>query len=960
MKALKTRSPSRASILLDIGASAMIVALSAGPAFGQNTTSSSDAASSKSSQPNSATDQDILVTGVRASVGSALQLQRNATSLQQSIVAEDIGKLPDNNVVEALQHVTGVSIIRDSAEPSVVLIRGLPDIATTLSGRQIFTSSSRSISLPDFPAELLARVDVKKAPEASDIEGGIAGVINVELHRPLDFSGLEVAGSIKGSYGSLNKKVSPQGSLLVSNRWETGIGDIGILVNAAYSDRTTRQDRIQNQNQPWRQFRPAADAGSGPATGVPAGQVAYPGTVLLGQNNAEVKRTTINSSLQWQSSSGAVEAHLDYFYAGLDTFSGGDVNVILMNTCPNLSPSANKAFPGTNIGQVLPSGCYGLTSMQAVKSKEDTHQFAAGLNWEASDRLTVKAQGNYTKSKDRSDRAIVDAQYNYGPEGVIVTVNPDGDGGYFVNQPGNPQASPNTYLDQWYDFVVPRKGHEYSGRLDLNYEVSDTSFLRSIDVGYRYNSRQATADQSGTGLNCAVTNGLGLNGGSDPYNKYRQLAANSEACTAYRAESTPQPYRGQGAITSVGGISYGDLGADAYHSTKGSFFGGRYGTASWVNLDQAWIFDNLEKVRNLFGYSGPQDFTPSQHFDVKETSNALYLKTNYGIDFKNGMALDGNFGLRMIRTTLEEGGFSSRYVPLNPNLPSNQGANATCTTCLVYTRTDGKVTDTQWLPSFNARLELLQGLFARVAWSKTVTRPTFAQLNPGETVNSPTATIRGSITSGNPALSPVKSTNYDFDLTYYWGGVNHIGASIFYREVAGYIQTQTTVVQVNGEDYNLNRPENFQDATIKGIEAGYSQFLDFLPGFFSGFGFDVNATYIDAPFNNVPKFHANLTGIYEKGPLSLRVSYTYNSPYLVGNFTGGVQPQQRWASVRENMDISANYRVNDNLTVSFDVANLLDNYQRQSAGKGAENERLYAADLSRFDTVYSLGVRFKL
>ena len=72
-----------------------------------------------------------------------------------------------------------------------------------------------------------------------------------------------------------------------------------------------------------------------------------------------------------------------------------------------------------------------------------------------------------------------------------------------------------------------------------------------------------------------------------------------------------------------------------------------------------------------------------------------------------------------------------------------------------------------------------------------------------------------------------------------------------------------------------------------------------------------------------------------------------------------MQPQERWASVRENMDFSANYSINDNLTVSFDAANILDNYQRQSAGKGEQNELLYAADLSRFDTTYAVGVRFK-
>jgi len=936
-------------VFLSGGISAMSFAI-AGPAYAQGTPVPADVSNG---------EDQIVVTGVRASVASALDLQRNATSLQQSIVAEDIGKLPSNNVVEALQNVTGVSIVRNNVEPSTVLIRGLPDVATTLSGRQIFTASSRSISLPDFPAELLSRVDVKKAPEADDIEGGIAGVINVELRRPFDFPGLAIAASAKGSYGSLDKKIAPQGSILLSNTFDTGIGEIGILVNAAYQKRTFRQDLIQNQNQPWRQFRPADNAGTGPAVGVPAGQVAYPGTVLLGQTNGEIKRTTIASSLQWAPSD-TFEGHVDYFYAGLDRFTGGDVNVILMNTCP--SPTGNKAFPGTNIGQVLPSGCYGLTSMQAREATEDTHQVSAGFDWDVSDRLTVTAQGNYTTSKDRVDSAIVDANYNYSPGGVVVTVNPYDDGGYVVDQPGDPQLSADHYLNQWYDIVTPRNGHEYSGRLDLNYLVSDEAFFRSVDVGYRYNTREATSDNAGTGLNCANTNGPGngLNGGNDPFNKYRQLALNSEACTAYRAGSSPQPYTRQGAITSVGGISYADLGPDAYHRTRGKFFDGKYGTIGWVNLDQGWIFDNLETVRNLFGYSGQQDYIPSQHFDVTETSNAFYVKGNYGADFANGMVLDGNFGLRMVRTKLDEGGFSTAYVPLNPSVGANQGANATCTTCLVYTRTESSVTDTQWLPSFNARLELIEGLSARASFSNTVTRPTFAQLNPGETVNAATATIRGSVTSGNPNLSPIKSTNYDFDLTYYWGGANHIGGSIFYREVNGYIQTVTTAIVLDGLDYNLNRPENFRNATIKGIEVGYSQFLDFLPGLLGGFGWDANATYIDAPFNNVPEFSANLTGIYEKGPVSLRLSYTYSSPYLIGDFTGGVQPQQRWSSIRENMNLSANYSINDNLTVSFDVTNLLDNYQRQSAGKGKENERLYAADLSRFDTVYALGVRFRM
>ena len=484
MAVAELRTRARASILFGVGIGAMAVAI-AGPAMAQTaptvSTNQTPANQDLSIQPGGAQSSvpgatspvagmpaepaaatppaegaDVVVTGVRASVGSALQLRRTATSLVESIVAEDIGKLPDNNVVESLQHVAGVAILRNSVEPNTVLIRGLPDVATTLNGRQIFTSSSRSISLPDLPAELLARVDVKKAPTAEDTEGGIAGVINVMFRRPFDFKGLQVAGSLKGTYGSLTEKVSPQGSILLSNRWDTGIGEVGILVNAAYNDRFARQDQLQNQNQPWLNFRSGVTgAGAGPATGVPAGSIAYPGTVLLGQNNIEIKRTTVSASAQWRPSD-TLEVYADYFYAGLRQFGGNYVNVILMNTCP--AATGNAPFPGTNIGQVLPSGCYGLTSIQANKSFEDTQQAATGFNWNPTDRLSVKAQGNYTWSQNDSESHIVDAQYNYGPSGVTVTVNPKNDGGYNIDQPGNPQESPNNYLNQWYDGRNPQKG----------------------------------------------------------------------------------------------------------------------------------------------------------------------------------------------------------------------------------------------------------------------------------------------------------------------------------------------------------------------------------------------------------------------------------------------------------------------------------------------------------------------
>src|SRR6202044_2414799 len=206
--------------------SALAVSLVSGQAFAQAAPQAAD---------QSAGLNEIVVTGIRLSLKSALDQKKNSDQVVDSIVSEDIGKLPDNNVIEALQHVTGVQISRNAAEANMLLIRGLPDIATTLNGRDIFTSFGRYITLQDVPAELLSRVDVEKSPRADDIEGGIAGLIDVRLHRPFDFDGFEAAGTAMGTYSTRTKDTDPPASLLLSNRWNTSAGEFGLLGDVSFS-----------------------------------------------------------------------------------------------------------------------------------------------------------------------------------------------------------------------------------------------------------------------------------------------------------------------------------------------------------------------------------------------------------------------------------------------------------------------------------------------------------------------------------------------------------------------------------------------------------------------------------------------------------------------------------------------------------------------------------------------------
>jgi TonB-dependent receptor len=184
--------------------------------------------------PSATSADDIVVTGYRASLGTAQQIKRNSDAILDAVVAQDIGKLPDNTAAESLARVTGIQVGRFSDEVNQVIVRGLPDVATTFNGRDIYTAENRTAALQDFPAGALAGLEVYKSATADLVEPGLAGLINVRSQRPFDFTEkLVVAGGIRGTYNDQTKRFDPLGNLLFSTRADTGIGEIGLLVNAA-------------------------------------------------------------------------------------------------------------------------------------------------------------------------------------------------------------------------------------------------------------------------------------------------------------------------------------------------------------------------------------------------------------------------------------------------------------------------------------------------------------------------------------------------------------------------------------------------------------------------------------------------------------------------------------------------------------------------------------------------------
>ena len=876
-------------------------ALAGGPANAQNTDSNAV--------------ETVVVTGVRASLQSAQEVKKNSDQMIDSIVAEDIGKLPDNNVIEALQHVTGVQISRNTAETNQLLIRGLPDIATLLNGREMFTSTGRFVTLQDIPAELLARVDVQKSAKANELEGGIAGLIDVRLHRPFDFDGLEIGGGARGVYQSLSGHVDTSDSLLISNRWQTGIGEIGLLLDVSFSTRHYKEEILDNYISTQESWQPCS------GTTNADGKCWIPLTQGAQSITGRRERGAVDFSAQWRPNSNT-EVYAELFYTRYRNPNSVDFFVGL----PWICSSNATAFPGTNEVKTLNGACYDLTSNQSFRPKTDSMQFATGMTW-TGDRVTFSTELNYTDSRFSQTGYILDVHYD--PGTYVSDMNYHNTGTPYMKVTQSNVTDPaNMVMRQWYDQWTKQTGNEIDWRGDFSYDMGGSSFIKSIDGGVRYANRFAKNRQDNYG---------GLDCDSDPAHNspfYAQQVARSmaQACQGYRPIN-PGP-----------GVTLANL-PGSYHVTGGKIFDGKFGITNFMTPDPEYLFNHAADIRTLFGQ--PTSAPPgdaSQSFDDREVSYAGYAKANFA--FGN---VDGNIGLRLVET---DATFKANSLVITEVTPGNF--------TFVYTPTTSTKSTLDWMPSFNARVKLQDDLFLRVAASRTVTRPTFIQLDPALSLSASTATLLGSGSAGNPNLSPVKSDNADLSLEYYFGPSNVLTGAVFYHQVAGYIQQAVTAQSIGGITYQITGFANAPSGHIDGLEVGYTQFFDFLPGAWSGLGIQANGTYVDGAFQSISKYSYNMVGIYEYGPVSLRAAYNWRSGFNEGVTPGGgIDPANFYAKSQPWLDLSASYKVNEKFTLTFDATNLLNSYFQDCFGKGAQCA-VFPRDTRRFDQTIEFGLRYRM
>ncbi|WP_284617152.1 TonB-dependent receptor [Aquabacterium humicola] len=185
----------------------------------------------------------VVVVGRRESLAAGLALKRHREEISDAVVADEIGKLPDFNLTEALQRITGVQAARDRGEGAGLTVRGLTQVEATLNGREIFTAGTgRTLDFADLPSEMIATATVFKSASAEQLEGGVGGLVDLRTRRPFDFPGQAGVLSLRAVHGDLARRTEGQASALWSGRWQAGGGEFGVLLNASLQQRAFRED----------------------------------------------------------------------------------------------------------------------------------------------------------------------------------------------------------------------------------------------------------------------------------------------------------------------------------------------------------------------------------------------------------------------------------------------------------------------------------------------------------------------------------------------------------------------------------------------------------------------------------------------------------------------------------------------------------------------------------------------
>lgn len=433
--------------------------------------------------------REVVVSGIRQSMESALHIKQFADTIEDSVVATDIGKLPDVTAIDAIQRIPGIQISRQLGEGGGTVtiggssvmsgyeIRGLPQAETTLNGREVFSAQgSRVLDLTDIPSALLAGIDVYKDPTADQIAGGIAGTVDLRTHKPFDFNGLELEGSAEEQYGDLIGQAKPAFTGLASDTWNTGIGKLGALLTLSYQDRPYREDSATN------------NAVATSTIAVPGETITYPNGAYNTMFVGDRRRTGVDGVLQWQ----PADDFQAYAAASSEDFVWAQNQYTFTTSGNPKAIDALSLFPGTTDVQSITWSNASTSTVGAWRTVEDVNrQFSLHAKWTPAPWI-FEGDLSYTKATERLNNPAV------GLVGVSPTLTqlnsisgvPQSIVGGF-DMLDLAQYTGSSYL---YDTEQHFRGGESAARLDVTYALP-SGFVNSVQVGARAADRKDSFHQ---------------------------------------------------------------------------------------------------------------------------------------------------------------------------------------------------------------------------------------------------------------------------------------------------------------------------------------------------------------------------------------------------------------------------------------------------------------------------------
>ncbi|MEO5774327.1 MAG: TonB-dependent receptor [Sphingomicrobium sp.] len=956
-------------------------------------------------------DTNVVVTGYRAALQSAINTKRKSNNIVDVIKADDMASFPDANLAESIQRIPGVSIQRDAGEGRNVTVRGLGGdfVRTTLNGIEAFSTTTgstlgvvaglnrtRGFDYSTFASELFNSVSVSKSQSAEMDEGSLAATIDLQTARPFDRPGLRGAASIQGAYYDINKSLTPRVAGLISNTF----GNFGVLVSGAYSTRKAVEDGYSDTSQsdysdalngfcgtavdipeqagsqvvntaiPF--VNALSGAGNRPAgqcfSGRPSNYDAYkainqpniflPRNPGLGRFSLDQKRLGLTGAVQWRPSD-ATHLTFDTVFSRFDQ-DRTDYALSLASNNRNVN-GASAAFP-LFAGRVD-------TQIMDVNVDENGQVDYMKLN-------NVDIKHIQEKSRTRTKTHEMDLIWDQKITDRFGFTARVGHAGSNFNQPWDAFVSYDAFNKDNYiwdardDTRRPFISYGYDVTNPANVTFTNAGTGLTPDIRLTQATVKNTLKTASNTFHFDINDNLTLKFGGMfkdfdwvTTQNQRFFGNNGPPCVVSSTNSTrvngspPAPCPAANYQT----FNFANFATDfpnlASLSTTLTGWGDQLGLPdgsvnSWVVPDVDAFIEKVGILCNCANKYG--DFTLSyttalgSNRSVSEKDLAFFAQTDFNFDI-GGHGLRGNVGLRHVKTDMTSQGYLTATTLLTAN---NRYKN--------------------WLPSMNMAFDVTPDVIARFAAAKVMSRPQFAQVTPGGSVN--TTFGAQSATIGNPFLKPYGAKNFDLSLEYYPQKGAFYGVALFYRKVDTMIQNLFSLEPYGdtglplsllpaGQDattpYNVTRSRNTSGGYIKGLELSMQQPLTFLPGALQHLGVAANYTFVKSSvlyylnaakpletthdeFPNVSKHAVNATVYYDDDRFSTHLSLAYRTNYLVQLPFKASLPDGFYSYGTLNVDASAQYKINKNIKLTFDALNLTNQAGDQYSGKMRKSQRVFS------------------